>query len=139
MNALVLLLVAQTSAQGEIQKQYDVYASAYVKNDVKGMLATLTTDYTLVSGEGKVITLKQYKAILEKRKATNAKVDRYAVKILKIAVKGATAEVESEETSKVLAEDGSEASKSVHRYLDSWVKRGKTWLLRKSKTKHEGS
>ena len=130
MTSLLLLLAAQPSVQADIQKQYNSYAHAYVKNDVKAMLATLTSDYQLISGEGKVITLKQYRAILEKRKANNEKVDRYSVKILKIDAKPTSAEVSSEETSET------KAGKSVHHYLDSWVKRGKVWLLRKSKTKH---
>lgn len=132
MNVLVLLIVAQASVQADIQKQYDAYARAYVKNDVKAMLATLTPDYELISGEGKVITLKQYKAILEKRRANNEKVDRYSVKIVKIEVKGAIATVSSEETS------ATKGGKSIHHYEDSWVKRGRVWLLRRSKTIHEG-
>lgn len=130
MNVLVLLIVAQASVQADIQKQYDAYARAYVKNDVKAMLATLTPGYELISGEGKVITLKQYKAILEKRRANNEKVDRYSVKIVKIEVKGATATVSSEETS------ATKGGKSIHHYEDTWVERGRVWLLRRSKSIH---
>lgn len=132
MNALVLLLVVQTSVQAEIQKQYDAYARAYVKNDVRAMLATLTIDYELISGEGKVITLKQYRGILESRRAKGERADRYSVKILKIDVKGATANVSSEETS------ATKGGKSIHHYEDTWVKRGRVWLLRRSKSIHEG-
>ncbi len=136
--AIMLVLGFQGTAREAIQKQYDTYAAAYVKNDVKAMVKILTPDYKIFAADGTSRSLKEYRASLQRRRDTGGKVDRYFVKILKLKVKGSKAEIVSEETSVMLAKDGSELSKSVHQYADSWFKSRGTWRLKQTKTIKEG-
>ncbi len=123
--------------QACIQHQYDRFAAAYIKNDVETMIDILTTDYRLQPSSKKTLNLAQYRSILEARRDRNDHVDRYTVLIRNFHKTHSGADVESEETAVINDRQGQPLSTQIHRYADSWVKRGEAWKLRLSRTIEE--
>ncbi len=133
---LVLTLALATVAFGQtrtaIQAQYDRFAKAYVRHDVKTMLAILSPTYKLTNEEGEVIDYAEYKADLLSRKKAKKKSQAYTVKIDSLTIKGNTATVHTKETT------FSAGKAHVHLYRDVWQRTGKTWRLVSTRTLGHG-
>ena len=129
------------SVQTEIQMQYDRWSKAALVNDVDTILEVLAPDYTLKTYTGQVILRKNYEVSLRKRKAANKPATVYTTKMASCMVDNVTASVISDETSVVETSDPITNKKvkllHIHRYLDTWVKLGKTWRLRSTVTQVE--
>lgn len=130
-----LLALASTSfgqTRAAIQAQYDRFAKAYVKHDVKTMLAILSPSYKLTNEEGEVISYAEYKADLLARKKAKKKSQGYTVKIASLSLKGDTATARTRETTL------SAGKPHVHLYRDVWLRTGKTWRLVSTRTLGHG-
>lgn len=131
------------SVRAAIDRQYKKWAKASVQNDVKGILAGLTSDYTLKTSTGKVIDRKTYENSLRKRKASGKSGSAYTTKIADLKVTGSTAVVISDEESVSTSRDPitKEPLKMIHthRYLDTWVRSRSVWRLRSTVTQSEST
>lgn len=136
LNLMFIVLTlgsALAQTQKAIEAQYTRYAKAYVKNDVKTMLAVLSPKYRLIDEEGNVTTYSEYKADLVARQKAKKKGQAYTVKIDSLTVKGNLATAKTRETS-----IGSDGTAHVHIYQDIWVKNGQSWRLLTTKTLGHG-
>ncbi len=135
--------VAFASVKSDIDKQYHRWAKATLNNDVDTILSVLAADYTLKTYTGTVITREKYEASLRKRKASKEKAAAYETKIASVEVAGSRAKVISDETSSKLTIDPVTNKKlnmiHIHRYLDTWVRSGKTWRLQSTVTQVEST
>lgn len=131
-------LAGTKDVQKEIERQYKRWSKAYVVNDVDTILSILTSDYTLTTYSGDVVSFKQYASSLREKKAKGTKNAAYTTKIVSLAVKGIRANVVSEEESVTSVKDPVTAKLKrlihIHRYSDSWVKSGGVWKLSSTKT-----
>ncbi len=131
---LVLLLVSVVTAAhaqtwAAIEKQYARFSKAYVKNDVKTMLAILSPEYTITDENGKTLDYKKYKAQLQERKDRGQVSSAYTVKIISLEVKDKVATVGTEEITK-----GIGGVEHVHNYRDIWKKEKGVWRLASTTT-----
>lgn len=135
-----------TAARTALQKRYDQWSAAYLKNDVATLLRILSPDFSLKTGSGRVLTRPQYEVILRKRKPGTSLVTAYAtrVKRLELSRDGNTAMAYTTETTTEKSPpvpDGKKAAPviHIHDYRDGWVRRNGQWLLRSSETLEERS
>ncbi len=141
---LLLTLLATLSFGGgrsiraTIEGQYKRWVAASLHNDVDGVLAILTPDYTLTTFDGKVIPLSKYEVSLRKRKASGQKPASYQTSIQSLSVAGPVATVISNEISTNTALDPitnkTQRLEHMHQYRDIWVRTQGTWRLSQTVT-----
>lgn len=142
---LAILLVLQMPKPGDVQKaiqsRYDAWSKAYMANDVDALLSILSPDYLLKTSDGTEIKHSEYEAMLRLRKASNKDTKKYSTKILKLKLSGDTAEVSARESMTSQERSGLVGQLQTivheHDYLDSWVLRDGSWLLRRTETVKE--
>lgn len=129
LTASVLVASLAAAQMREIQAQYDLFAKAYVKNDVTAMLQILAADYTITDENGKTISRAKYKALLLDRKKKGQKSDAYKVIIESLEMRYGTATAITKEIT-----DAKGKARRVHRYRDVWRRVGRTWKLASTTT-----
>ena len=131
----------EATVRKAISTQYLRWSKAYVKNDVPVLLDILSSDFKLKTETGKVLSRKQYEAILHKRKSKTPEQLKYSIVIEKLSVKGRVATVYSKETQSETDESVNPETVShdthVHIYLDRWIRVGKEWKMQYSETLKE--
>jgi hypothetical protein len=131
------------TVRADIDHQYKRWAQAALSNDVETILAVLAPDYTLHTYTGTVIARKDYEASLRKRRASHQAATAYQTQIASVQVDGATAKVISDETSAKVSVDPVTTKKlkmiHIHRYLDTWVRIGRSWRLQTTVTQIEST
>jgi len=125
----------------QIDRQYKVWSSAAMNNNVEQVLSILSPDYTLQTYTGTIIPRKSYEQSLRKRKAENKPAAVYTTRMKSIKVSGSTALVVSEELSKSPTIDPitnvNQILVHIHEYNDTWVRIAGKWRLRSTVTKLE--
>jgi hypothetical protein len=124
---------AHSSVRKALERQYQTWAHAAVKNDVDRILGILAPEYTLTTFAGKVIPYDKYKKSLFARKASGKPSTAYTTRICDLSVAKRVATVRSEEISISVARDPI-LQKDVkivhtHQYIDKWRHTGRAWRL----------
>jgi hypothetical protein len=137
LGVAAVLLVPSAQAHSTVRKalerQYQTWAHAAVKNDVDRILGILAPEYTLTTFAGKVIPYANYKKRLLARKASGKPSTAYTTRICDLSVASRFATVRSEEISISEARDPI-LQKDVkivhtHQYIDKWRHTGQAWRL----------
>ncbi len=124
---------AHSTVRKALERQYQAWAHAAVKNDVDCILGILAPEYTLTTFAGKVIPYANYKKSLLARKASGKPSTAYTTRICDLSVASRSATVRSEEISISVARDPI-LQKDVkivhtHQYIDKWRNTGRVWRL----------
>lgn len=139
----LLTVAAFASVRDDIDHQYKRWSRAAVVNDVETILDVLAPDYTLHTYTGTVIPRKAYEASLRKRRDSKQPTTAYQTQIASVTVLGKAAKVISDETSAKVTVDPVTLKKlkmiHIHRYLDTWVKTGRSWRLQTTVTQVEST
>lgn len=125
---LLLAYIASASLKPELEARYAQWDAAYRKHDVKALERMLASDFRIVTGSGKIIVRTDYVKSFAKTKAPKV----YRTRVLRVASEKGRALAWTEEISQKAGEKA-----HIHRYRDTWVRLGRTWLLRESTTLEE--
>lgn len=136
-----------STARVALQKRYDQWSAAYLKNDAAVLLRILSPDFSLKTGGGRVLARAQYEAILRKRKPDASGTRTYETRIKRLVLSKdahvATAFTTETITEKTLSVPGSKRPPTrithLHDYRDRWIWHGGQWLLLSSETLDESS
>lgn len=132
---------SQEEVKAAIQKRYDEWSKAYMAHDVDKLLAILSPGYTLKTTKGAVITLPEYKTMLNVRKQKHDDTTKYSTEIQRITLHDGVAAIYARETTtsqKVNKDTGkTEDTSYQHDYIDVWELRDGKWFLKSTVTVKE--
>ena len=131
----------------EIQAKYQAMADSIRHKDPSAMMKCLAPDFTNVDEHGNKSGRAQFEKQMAQMMSTIKRVDRISFDVAKLTVKGseAVADCHSKFLMQTVDTQGTMGPKGRHHQIEAdmvdketWVKSGKTWLLKSSATQAGG-
>jgi len=120
-----------------ITAQYAKITQGYKTKTLKSILDVTTSDFTLKTQTGQIVTRQQLEDLFSQLTSFFQKVSEYSFKLNKLTVKGSEATVEVKSTLSGVVVDMQQKGKthtldSITDYRDLWVSAGGVWKRKRS-------